>query len=190
MVGFVRPPEVRPTVGRLRPQRLVLRQLHPWYSRVLLTVAHAQMPRRDPPRTGEHRAPSHLSQLDNLLVPGHQPPPLTVRVLAPAVKLAPIGRDSQLDKRPRRHARSLSNRCSTYKLQAADGSDTQAGQAWPSTGQLLTISHACHGEGTVAAAVETEVAPTGHCHELTTRFHAVRGRTVEMNRSRLSARIP
>jgi len=76
------------------------------------------------------------------------------------------------------------------QLQSADGSDTQAGQAWPSTGQLLTISLACHGEGTVAAAVETEVAPTGHCHELTTRFHAVRGRTLEMNRSRLSARIP
>jgi len=76
------------------------------------------------------------------------------------------------------------------QLQSADGSDTQAGQAWPSTGQLLTISLACHGEGTVAAAVETEVAPTGHRHELTTRFHAVRGRTLEMNRSRLSARIP
>ena len=63
------------------------------------------------------------------------------------------------------------------QLQSADGSDTQAGQAWPSTGQLLTIPLACHGEGTVAAAVETEVAPAAHCHELTTRFHAVRGRT-------------
>ena len=63
------------------------------------------------------------------------------------------------------------------QLQSADGSDTQAGQAWPSTGQMLTISLACHGEGTVAAAVETEAAPTGHCHDLTTRFPAVRGRT-------------
>jgi hypothetical protein len=31
---------------------------------------------------------------------------------------------------------------------------------------MVTISLACHGEGAVPA-VETEVAPTGHCHELT-----------------------
>jgi len=42
---------------------------------------------------------------------------------------------------------------------------------------MLTISLACHGEGTVATAVETELAPTGHCHDLATWFHAVRGRT-------------
>ena len=43
VVGFVGPPEVRPTVGRLWPQRLVLRQLHPWYRRVVLTVADRKM---------------------------------------------------------------------------------------------------------------------------------------------------
>jgi hypothetical protein len=30
---------------------------------------------------------------------------------------------------------------------------------------MLMISLACHGEA--VAAVETEVAPTGHCHDLT-----------------------
>jgi hypothetical protein len=44
--------------------------------------------------------------------------------------------------------------------------DAQAGQAWSSTGEMLMISLACHGEGAVAA-VETEVAPTGHCYDLT-----------------------
>ena len=44
--------------------------------------------------------------------------------------------------------------------------DAQAGQAWSSTGEMLMISLACHGEGAVAA-VETEVAPTGHCHDFT-----------------------
>jgi hypothetical protein len=41
---------------------------------------------------------------------------------------------------------------------------------------MLMISLACHGAGAVAA-VETEVAPTSDCHDLTTRVHAVRGCT-------------
>jgi hypothetical protein len=44
------------------------------------------------------------------------------------------------------------------------------------TGEMLTISLACHGAGAVAA-VETEIAPTSYCHDLTTRVHAVRGCT-------------
>ena len=38
------------------------------------------------------------------------------------------------------------------------------------------ISLACHGEGAVTA-VETEVAPTSHCYDLTIPVHAFRGWT-------------
>jgi len=43
---------------------------------------------------------------------------------------------------------------------------------------MLTISLACHGAGAVAA-VDTEVAQTGRCHDPATRVHAVRGCTYQ-----------
>jgi hypothetical protein len=53
---------------------------------------------------------------------------------------------------------------------------------------MLTNSLACHGERTVAA-VEIEVAPTGHCHDLTNPgFTPFAGAPVDMNRSRPGAR--
>src|SRR6476660_6142189 len=70
------------------------------------------MVRGDPSRTWEHGATSHLLRQDDVLIPGHEPPPLTARVLAPGVQLALVGRNRQLDERPRRHAASLSNTCS------------------------------------------------------------------------------
>src|SRR6476646_1747259 len=86
-----------------RPKRLVRRQHHTQYGGVILASPLTEMPRGDPSRTGEHRATSHLLRQDVVLVPGHEPPPPSTRVLAPGVKLALIGRDSQLDERPRRH---------------------------------------------------------------------------------------
>ncbi len=148
-------------------KRLVLRQLHPRYCCVVLTVPHAQMPRSDPPRTGQHRATSHLLQLDNLLIPGHQPPPLTARVLAPAVKLAPMGRDSQLDKRPRRHARSLSNGCATnnrspqLRYEPQGPSITAAPRCTPPP---ITAASRRSGSCSIAAATCTRATPAGTTH--------------------------
>jgi hypothetical protein len=51
---------------------------------------------------------------------------------------------------------------------------------------MLMISLACRGEGAVAA-VETEVAPIGHCFDLTTRVTSFVGGPLEMNRSRPGA---
>ena len=76
------------------------------------------------------------------------------------------------------------------QLQSEDGSDTQAGQAWPSTGQMLTISLACHGEGAVAAALETEIAPTATAMTSPPGFTPFAGEPVEVNRSRPGARTP
>ena len=67
------PPRVIASRGQGFKSLQLLRQVHAWYCRVVLTIPDAEMPRRDPPRTGEHGAASHLLQLDNVLIPGHEP---------------------------------------------------------------------------------------------------------------------